>query len=143
MNTLITHVRDNIAKGAILNKDLTTTPCYIVKQDNLFAHGRTLKEAQEALISKLFEGMPTEERISAFVDAHQKDKAYPNTDYFEWHHRLTGSCLIGRETFARDHEIDMTGSMTVAEFIRLTKNAYNGEIIKRLEQRYDMDLVEG
>lgn len=48
--TLIDHVHGNIAKGAILNSDLTTTPCYIVKSGGWFAHGETLREAQAVLL---------------------------------------------------------------------------------------------
>lgn len=54
--------KETTAHGAILNGDLTLTPCYIVKQDNIFAHGETLREAMEALRDKLFEDMPEDER---------------------------------------------------------------------------------
>lgn len=40
VNTLIHSVRGNIAHGAILNGDLTLTPCYIVKQDGFFCARR-------------------------------------------------------------------------------------------------------
>jgi len=49
VQTIITSVKGNIAKGKILNDDLTTTPCFIVKQGDKFAHGKTLREAQAAL----------------------------------------------------------------------------------------------
>ena len=137
VSTLIDHVRDNIAKGKILNKDLTTTPCYVVKQENTFAHGGTLREAMVALRDKLFEDMPEEERIDEFVKAHAWDTAYKATDFFDWHNRLTGSCLAGRKAFAKDHAVDMNGSMTVKEFIALTKNAYGGDTIKRMAERYE------
>ena len=47
VNTLVRSVRGNTAHGAIVNSDLTLTPCYIVKQDNVFAHGETLRKAME------------------------------------------------------------------------------------------------
>ncbi len=53
-----------------------------------------------------------------------------------WHHRLTGSCLAGREEFIKNHEIDMAGSSTVLEFIALTENDYGGSIIQRLREFY-------
>ena len=62
VNTLIRSVRGNTAHGAIVNKDLTLTPCYIVKQDGVFAHGETLREAMEDLRDKLFEDMPEDDR---------------------------------------------------------------------------------
>lgn len=41
---------------------------------------------------------------------------------------------MGREQFARDHDVSLDGEMTVAEFIALTENAYGGEAIKRLKE---------
>ena len=134
--TVITRVRGNVAKGYILYQDLATTPCFVVKQDDLFAHGKTLREAHKALMDKLFDDMPEEERIAEFVKAHKADALYPNTDFFEWHHRLTGSCEIGRAAFVKNHNIDMSGSMTVKEFIKLTENDYGGSTIKKLKEFY-------
>ena len=132
--TTISHIHSNTAKGTIVNNDLTETPCYIVKEGKYFAHGKTLAEANAALQDKLFEDMPVEERIAAFWECHKKGVKYPTKDFFEWHHKLTGSCLMGRQQFAKDHGVDLEGEMTVEEFIALTKNAFGGDIIKRLEE---------
>ena len=134
--TLLTYIRGNIAKGYTLGKDLTLRPCYVVKNGNVFAHGTNLHEAMEALRDKLFDDMSDEERRDAFAEAHEAGKLYPNADYFDWHHRLTGSCLMGREQFAKDHNVDMTGSMTPEEFIELTQDAYGGDVIRMLRQYY-------
>ena len=132
--TTISHIHGNTAKGTIVNKDLTETPCYIVKEGKYFAHGKTLAEAHEALQDKLFDEMPVEKRIAAFWECHKKGVKYPTKDFFEWHHKLTGSCLMGRQQFAKDHGVDLDGEMTVKEFIELTENAFGGDIIKRLEK---------
>ena len=132
--TTISHIHGNVAKGTIVNSDLTETPCYIVKEGRYFAHGNSLAEANAALQDKLFEEMPAEERIAEFWKCHKKGVKYPTKDFFEWHHKLTGSCLMGRQQFAKDHDVDLEGEMTVEEFIALTKNAFGGEIIKRLEE---------
>ena len=133
--TIISVMRGNIAKGYIIADDLTLKPCFIAKQDDKFAHGDTLNKAMHDLRDKLFEDMSVEERIDAFIAAHSDDKAYPNTDLYEWHHRLTGSCELGRKQFAKDKGIDIEhGSMTVTEFIELTKNAYGGEVIRKLKE---------
>ena len=134
--TVFYKIRGNIAKCGILQEDLSFEPCFVVKGSNLFAHGRTLREAQEALQEKLFEDMPEEERIRLFVKSHKDGKAYPNQDFFEWHNKLTGSCLMGREHFAREHEVDLKASMTVREFIKLTENAYGGSTIRKLKEVY-------
>ena len=132
--TTISHIHGNTAKGTIVNNDLTETPCYIVKEGKYFAHGKTLAEAHEALQDKLFDEMPAEKRIAAFWACHKKGVKYPTKDFFEWHHKLTGSCLMGRRQFAKDHGVDLDGEMTVKEFIELTENAFGGDIIKRLKE---------
>lgn len=132
--TTISHIHGNIAKGTIVNNDLTETPCYIVKEGNNFAHGKTLAEANASLQNKLFEEMPTKERIAAFWECHKKGIKYPTKDFFEWHHKLTGSCLMGRQQFAKDHDVDLEGEMTVEEFITLTENSFGGDIIRQLEE---------
>ncbi len=135
--TLIASVRGNLARGQILNSNFTTTPCYVCKIENQFAHGSSLREARDAALEKIFDDKPENERIEAFVSAHAPGVEYPNTDFFSWHHRLTGSCKMGREQFAKDHGIDVEhGSMTPEEFIRLTQNAYGGGIIRKLKEHY-------
>lgn len=141
VNTLIRSVRGNTAHGAILNGDLTLTPCYIVKQDNVFAHGETLREAMEALRDKIFEDMPEDERIDTFLRETDREKAYPTKYFYDWHHRLTGSCDMGRKQFARNHGVDLEhGMMTITEFLELTKNAYGGDVIRKVISR--MQAVE-
>ena len=136
--TIITSVKGNVAKGFILQSDLSLTPCYVVKGNNLFAHGNNLHEAMEALTDKMFDDMPEEERIAAFIKAHpDKDKPYPNQDLFDWHHRLTGSCMAGRNAFVKDRGLTLDGETTVADFIILTENAYNGSVIKNLKIAYE------
>ena len=131
--TIFRHVRGNVAHGAILNIDLTTTPCYVVKQDNCFAHGETLGDAMAALREKLFEDMSEEERIAAFLRETEDGKAYPAQYFYDWHHRLTGSCDMGRRQFARDHGIDVEhAAMTLQEFLALTKDAYGGDVIRKV-----------
>ena len=136
--TIIRHVRGNIAKGAILKNGLQLEDCFVVKQDEHFAHGETLAKAMEALREKLFKDMPEEERIKAFIENHDAEKQYPNMDFFDWHHRLTGSCEMGRRAFAERHNVDLNGSMTVAEFIRLTENDYGGNVIRKLRAHYEV-----
>lgn len=140
VQTILRRIRgESVARGCMLNGDLTLTPCYVVKQNGKFAHGETLREAREALLEKLFDDMPEEERLQAFVQAHSADRRYPNADFFAWHHRLTGSCEMGRRQFAKDHSIDVEGgSMTPEDFIRLTENAYGCRTIRKLRPLYGM-----
>ena len=141
--TLIDHVHGNAAKGRILRDDLTTEDCYIVKQGSLFAHGKTLRAAMDALQDKLFEDMPEEERIAEFVKAHEWGKQYPSADYYDWHHRLTGSCDMGRSEFAKRHGYKLTDDelLTVEEFIKLTENSYGGSVIRKLREAYEEEAT--
>ena len=47
VQTIITAVHGNIAKGTILQEDLTLTPCFVAKVDGFFAHGETARAAFE------------------------------------------------------------------------------------------------
>ena len=133
IQTIIKHIHGNIAEGFILDSDLTLTHCYVVKQDDEFAHGKTIHEAEEALRSKLFANLSDEERIDAFCAEFNITDRYPATTLFEWHHRLTGSCLMGREAFCRDRGIDVdNSSFTVAEFYDKTRYSYRGELIEKM-----------
>ena len=134
VQTIIESVRANIARGYILQKDFTLTPCYVVKENGKFAHGNTLREAFEALQEKLYDDSTEEERLDKFRE-HFTDfsKKYPARELFVWHHILTGSCKAGRESFCRDNGIDIENStFTIYEFISLTKDSYGGETIKKL-----------
>ena len=132
--TIITNVKGNIAKGFILQSDLSLTPCFIVKGNDQFSHGNTLHEAFESLQEKLYDDSTEEERIDKFKD-HFSDfsKKYSAKELFIWHHVLTGSCKAGRESFCRDKGIDVDNDkFTVYEFIELTRNSYGGEVIRKL-----------
>ena len=133
--TIIENVKKNIAKGHILQSDLSLTPCFIVKEGNKLAHGQTLHEAFNALQEKLYDNSSEEERIEKFKDNFTDyHKKYSARELFVWHHILTGSCKQGRESFAKDHDIDIAkDSFTIYEFIKLTENSYGGSIIKKLK----------
>ena len=138
VQTVIRQVSHGFARGAILNSDLTLTPCYIAKGGNKFAHGKTLKKAVAALQDKLFEDMPEEERIAAFIEAHpDKNAKVPARELWVWHNRLTGSCEMGRNQFAADRGIDIDNAeFTPLEFCEMCRNSYGGTTIKKLEEMY-------
>ena len=134
--TVIKKVKNNLAKGFVINNDLTTESCYIVKGFNRFAHGATVAEAREALRSKIFEDMDEDERIESFINEFNAKDKYSAKVFYDWHHRLTGSCEFGRQNFVKNHGIDLEeDSFTVKEFCELCKNDYGGEIIKKIIKR--------
>ena len=136
--TVFYSIHGNVAKAAILQDDLTLRPCYVAKGGNCFAHGETLRQAQEALKQKLVADMPIGKRIQAFLNAFQPGQTYYNQLFFDWHNRLTGSCEMGRKAFAEKHGIDVeNGTMTPEQFISLTENAYGSEIIRQLKAEWE------
>ena len=137
VQTVFYHIRGNVAKGAILRDDLSLEPCFIVKGNGHFAHGENLRKAMEALTDKMFDDMPEEERITEFVKAHPDyRRKYPNQDLYDWHHRLTGSCEMGRNEFVASKGIDLDGESTIEEFVAMCRNSYGGSTIRKLPDAY-------
>lgn len=130
--TIITNIKNNFAKGAIVNKDFTLTPCYIVKGHNLFAHGETLKKALEDLQDKIFDELDVDERIKEFNKIFKPNQKYKGHEFYKWHTLLTGSCELGKKAFIKNNNINLDDEFTVKEFIDICKNTYGGEIISRL-----------
>ena len=137
--TIITTVKRGIAKGTIVNSDLSLSPCYIAKGHGYFAHGKTARQAVEALQEKLFADMEPDEAIRLFLETFpDPDKKYPAKEFYIWHHRLTGSCEMGRNAFVKNGGYDLEhDTFTVREFIDITKAAYGGQIIRELEERLE------
>ena len=135
--TIITSIIGNAAKGFVVRPDFSLATTFVCKQGNTFAHGETLHKAREALLEKLFDDMPTEERIAAFCKEFKPGVKRPATDFFSWHHRLTGSCEQGRREFARQHDVDIDrDELTPEEFFALTRESYGGSIIRQTEKAF-------
>lgn len=138
--TIFKSIRNNIAKGFIVKSDLQFEPCYIVKENNHFAHGDTLKDAFMSLQEKLYDDSTEEERIEAFKKQFPEyDVKYDNMDLFVYHHVLTGSCRMGREAFMSNKGLSLDGKTSVREFVKLTQDAYGGDIIKKLPEAYGIE----
>lgn len=100
------------------------------------AYNMDCMEYMKSLPDKAFE-------IAEFVKAHKWGKQYPSADYYGWHHRLTGSCDIGRLEFANRHGYKLTDDelLTVEEFIKLTENSYGGSVIRKLREAYEEEVT--
>ena len=139
-STIFTSVRGNVAQGFIVQSDLQLTPCFIVKENNKFAHGDTLRDAFTSLQEKLYDDSTEEERIEAFkMKFPDYEEKYDNKDLFTYHHVLTGSCRMGRESFVKDKGLSLDGKTSVREFVELTKDAYGGYIINELPKAYGIE----
>ena len=135
--TVLTEIHGNVAKGFVLEHNVILRPCFVVREGDEFAHGDTLHDAYRSLQEKRYDNSTTDERIEAFRDKFPEyDTAYSNTDLFTYHHVLTGSCRMGRESFCKSRGIDMNGKTTVRQFIELVKDTYGADIIRLLPQAY-------
>lgn len=138
--TIITNVKSNYARGFVINDDMTLSKTYLARIENCFAHGRTLKEAFDSATSKYNINVPVEDRIRATVEKYPSlDTEVPNDKLFKLHNTLTGSCLYGREIFAKTHNLNKkTGSMTMRQFIELTKDgSFGSDVIIKLLEAYE------
>ena len=139
VSTLIYAVRGNVAKGAVLGRDLTLKDCWIAKRGNFFAHGDTLHDAVEAVDAKWRDNRPLDDRIAEFLQTHPSlDEPYG--DLFEWHHVLTGSCEFGRRQWCDEHGYKPTDSITLRAFFEQTKNDYGRDVIRRVAKEYGLEL---
>ena len=139
VSTLIYAVRGNVAKGAVLGRDLTLKDCWIAKRGNFFSHGVTLHAAVEAVEAKWMENRPLDDRIAEFVKTHPVlDEEYG--DLFEWHHILTGSCEFGRRQWCEEHGYKPTDSITLRTFLTQTVGDYGGDVIRLAAQKYGLEL---
>jgi len=127
---------NNVAKVLVIKDDMSTQKMYIAKSGNLFAHGDTKENAIEAVNDKFYSSLSFEEKRDEFIKKFKKNEFYSNHLFFEWHHLLTGSCKSGREMFVKSNGIDLDSSMTTLQFLTITKNEYNGEVIRKI-----LDLI--
>jgi hypothetical protein len=81
---------------------------------------------------------PEDERLKMFTDKFPTlDTVATAQELFDWHNILTGSCMMGRKQWCRDHGVNVeTDTFTVKEFIELTKDSYGGGTIKKLIELY-------
>ena len=139
--TAITAVHGNYAKGFTIKNNSIKVQCYIVRVDNSFAHGETLRQALEDANAKALQAKPMEERIADTVKVHpDPNEIIPNTELFKLHNVLTGSCEFGRKQFCEQHGISLDDSMTMCRFMELTSNAYGGEAIRQLAKAYQFTI---
>ena len=89
------------------------------------------------MVAKCFEGMNEDEVIEKFLSEFSKGEKYEGTKFFDWHHYLTGSCLMGRESFVKNHGLDLSELYTVDEFIAVCENDYGSSVIKKLKERWN------
>jgi hypothetical protein len=137
--TCIIRVSGSYAIGFTIKDNSVKVPCYIARVENFFAHGETLREAFNDATAKATQAKPIEQRIAETVKIHpDPDCIVENSELYRLHNILTGSCEFGRKQFIERHGISLDDSMTMREFISLTKNDFGGDTIKKLAAAYNI-----
>ena len=133
--TVFDRIMGDIAKVKTINDDFSTKECFIARGYGYFAHGATVRDAQSALEEKITENMPVSERIALFNEKFNRTDKYKGIEFFDWHNRLTRSCLEGRKQFIANKGLDLEREYTVNEFISICENAFGGEVIRQLKEK--------
>jgi len=134
---VIKSIKGDIALVDIVGvMDFSLSSMFVAKHGGLFAHGKTIKEAVEAVQDKWAESRSIEERIEEFKSQFKKEVSYEAALFYKWHTTLTGSCKSGKDFWIHQQGIDLSAKMTVQEFISITVNAYGGETIRQLAEHY-------
>ena len=125
--TIIYSVCSNIAKGAIIGNDLTLKECYIAKEGNCFAHGKTIKKARKDLLYKILD------RDKSEFETLTLDSKLSLKDAIQCYRVITGACSQGVKNFC--DSIELKENYTIREIINLTSEAYNGYLFEEFFNR--------
>lgn len=125
-------------KKLLLNREssIKRREIYLISKNGLSAHGDTLKLAKEALEKKILNSKEWIDNINLFIEFCKNKEVILNSDLFDWHFKITGSCELGRRQFCETHKIDLKDSMTLDDFIKLTEKQYGSERINVLKTIY-------
>lgn len=132
--TVLRSVVGNIAKGAIVKQDLSLFPCFVARAGDYWAHGTTAREALRDAQAKRNEDAPEEDRIEAFWEKFSRTDRYTGHQLLDAHRALTLSCEMGCAAFVKSKEIDLDATFTVDEFIDITKDAYEPDLMRQLKE---------
>jgi hypothetical protein len=127
-------IKGNVALVNVINaSDFSSEAMYIFKKGDYFAHGTSIKEAEDSANVKYYNNVDKDTVISDFKKEFLPTANYPNSLFYKWHTILTGSCNAGKDLWMKQEGISKNGSMTVETFLKITANAYGGEIIRSIK----------
>ena len=111
--------KGNIYKVKNYNENKIT---YLIKEDNIFCHGETLKQAKDSLIYKI-----SNRDTTIYKDWKLTDKKELK-EIIKAYRVITGACESGTKYFCENNKLPK--ELTIEEAIELTKNEYNSEKFK-------------
>ena len=128
-------VHDNWAEVEIINNnDFTTKKAFIGKFENVFAHASTIREALTDAMTKYYSSLDFDTVKEKLLAEFEAKKRLTVKELYSWHGALTGSCRLGRDEFQKSHNLRDDDTLSLDEFISLTRNAFGGEKIRLLKE---------
>jgi hypothetical protein len=91
---------------------------YIVKNGDVYSHGKTIKQAREDLIYKL------SDRDTSKYDDITMDTVLTKEECIQMYMVITGACSSGMKYFV-NNQTDVKDEYTVAEIVKLTQGQWN------------------
>ena len=119
--TRVTASGVKIHKTVIVGK---TNVSFCVEADGVFAHGDTIKQAQEALIYKI------SDRDTSKYEGWTLDKKITKREAIKSYMAITGACSQGTKHFVESMG-KAKSKYTVKEIIKLTKDQYGNETYRK------------
>jgi hypothetical protein len=113
--------RDNVIKVRNIGSTKNT---YIVTDGEKYAHGDSIKEAQESLIFKI-----TDQDSSEFKNL-DTTEPQPISTLIQAYRTITGACEFGVKNFIQRKNLEMEKKYPINHIIKLTKNEYGHQQFK-------------
>ena len=123
---------DTMAVDVIDEQDWTLSRAYVARWQGEAAHGETVRKAVEAARNKYFARMGPGEKKRQLLDLFAEKGRLTVKELYAWHGRITGSCEFGRSRFQEEHGFKDDDTLSLEEFVELTRNAYGGDLIASL-----------
>lgn len=126
-------VHENFASVEVIDvNSLKLKKAFIGKFETCFAHGETIRDAIEDARSKYYQSLDFDEAKGKLLAEFKEKGKLTVKELYNWHGILTGSCRFGRTQFQTEHNLKDGDVLTLEEFVELTKNAFGGDRILRL-----------
>lgn len=92
---------------------------YLIKEGEVYAHGKTLEDARESLVYKI-----APKDLSAYENL-TVDSVVTFAEAVAMYRALTGACASGCQYFVEQNKDKRKEQYTIAELVKLTEGAYN------------------
>ena len=97
---------------------------YLVKNGDVYSHGKTVKEAKESLIYKL------SNRDTSVYKDYKLDTKVSKKEAIQMYRAITGACESGTRYFV-ERLREVPESLTIKEIIELTKGQYGNDTFRK------------